>query len=146
MVGVGEMAVRVGIDLVRVSTVAQAVRDHGERYLRRIYTDGELHDCHAAVSDTLDGVATERLAARFAAKEAALKVLRPAGDAIPWRDIELVRQPAGWVELRLAGRAAAAAVAQGLDDFAVSISHEHDYATAVVAAECGPKKMRTASR
>lgn len=146
---------RVGIDLVSVSAVAQAMGDHGERYLRRIYTDGELSDCRGegrsgkaraaggaahdaggegAAGNSRDDVAPERLAARFAAKEATLKVLRPEDQAIPWCDIEVVRQPAGWVQLRLGGRAAAAAAAQGLGDFALSISHEGGYATAVVVA------------
>ena len=123
------MSIRVGIDLVSVDTVVESIRDHGERYLKRIYTDTELHDCRGA-----EGPTPERLAARFAAKEATLKVLRPAEEAIPWRDIEVVRHPSGWVELKLGGRAAVSAAAQGLGDFALSMSHEAGYATAVVAA------------
>jgi holo-[acyl-carrier protein] synthase len=121
--------VRVGVDLVSVETVRGALATHGERYLRRIYTDAEVGYCLSAAH-----AAPERLAARFAAKEAALKVLRPAGTAIPWRDIEVVRQPHGWVELSLSGRAAAAAREEGLGELALSISHEAGYATAVVAA------------
>ncbi len=120
---------RVGIDLVSVDTVTESIRNHGERYLKRIYTDTELHDCQGAVGPT-----PERLAARFAAKEATLKVLRPADESIPWRDIEVVRHPSGWVELKLSGRAAVLAAAQGLGDLALSMSHEAGYATAVVAA------------
>jgi holo-[acyl-carrier protein] synthase len=105
------------------------MHDHGEHYLRRIYTEAERHDCLGP-----DGPVPERLAARFAAKEAALKVLRPAQEAIPWRDIEVVRHPTGWVELKLGGRAAASAAGQGLDEFTLSISHEAGFATAVVAA------------
>ncbi len=112
-----------------VATVVESIRDHGERYLKRIYTDAELHDCQGA-----EGPTPERLAARFAAKEATLKVLRPAAEAIPWRDIEVVRHPSGWVELKLGGRAAVSAATQGLGDFALSMSHEAGYATAVVAA------------
>jgi holo-[acyl-carrier protein] synthase len=123
------MAVRVGIDLVSVETVREAIRDHGDRYLERIYTEAELNDCRGA-----EGAVPERLAARFAAKEAALKVLRPSDEAIPWHDIEVVRHPAGWVELRLGGRAASSAAVQGLGDFALSVSHEAGFATAVVVA------------
>jgi holo-[acyl-carrier protein] synthase len=122
-------SIRIGIDLVSVDAVRMSIRDHGDRYLKRIYTEAELHYCLGA-----EHAGPERLAARFAAKEAALKVLRPAEQAIPWRDIEVVRQPSGWVELRLGGRAAQSAAAQGLDDFTLSISHEAGYATAVVAA------------
>ncbi len=130
------MAVRVGIDLVAVDTVRQAMHEHGDRYLQRIYTAAELRDCRDA-----DGIIPQRLAARFAAKEATIKVLRPAGDAIPWQDIGVARHPAGWVELELSGRAAAAAAERGLADFAVSLSHEEHYATAVVIATCGEQHV-----
>ncbi len=123
------MSIRLGIDLVSVDTVRESIRNHGERYLKRIYTDAELLDCLGA-----EGPTPERLAARFAAKEAALKVLRPANEAIPWRDIEVVRHPSGWIELKLSGRAATSAAGQGLDDFTLSMSHEAGFATAVVAA------------
>jgi holo-[acyl-carrier protein] synthase len=123
------MSIRVGIDLVSVEQVRESIRDHGDRYLRRIYTEAELHDCRGD-----EGPVPERLAARFAAKEAALKVLRPAEEAIPWCDIEVVRHPTGWVELKLGGRAAASAAGQGLGDFTLSMSHEAGFATAVVAA------------
>ena len=121
------MAQRVGIDLTSVGTVRAAVSAHGERYLTRIYTPAELAECAG------DPV---RLAGRFAAKEAAIKVLRPGvSEALPWSDIEIVRDPGGHVELRLAGRAAAQAARQGLDGFAVSLSHEGDSACAVVIAQ-----------
>lgn len=123
------MSLRVGIDLVSVEAVAESIREHGDRYLQRIYTDAELRDCQSA-----EGPSAERLAARFAAKEAALKVLRPAAEAIPWNALEVVRRPQGWVELALSGRALSSATDQGLDDFALSISHEAGYATAVVVA------------
>jgi holo-[acyl-carrier protein] synthase len=123
------MAVLVGIDLVSVDTVRASMRDHGDRYLERIYTAAELRDCRDA-----EGIIPERLAARFAAKEATIKVLRPADEAIPWQSIEVVRHPSGWVELELSGRAATSAADQGLGDFALSVSHEAGFATAVVIA------------
>jgi holo-[acyl-carrier protein] synthase len=115
---------RVGIDLVKAATVREALADHGERYLRRVYTDGEIAQCDG---DPL------RLAARFAAKEAAMKVLRPAaGDAVPWAAIEVVRGPDGVPAVTLHGAAATLARAAGLSDFAVSLTHEDEYAAAVV--------------
>ena len=92
------MAVRVGIDLVSVDTVRESIREHGDRYLERIYTEAELRDCLGA-----EGTVPERLAARFAAKEATIKVLRPTDQPIPWRNIEVIRHPSGWVELELSG-------------------------------------------
>ena len=121
------MCSRVGIDLTSVSDVREAVAVHGDRYLKRVYTPRELLDC---------GGDPARLAGRFAAKEAAIKVLRPLQDtALPWSDIEVLRQPGGHVELRLAGSAARRAEHEGLAAFAVSLSHEGDTACAVVLAE-----------
>lgn len=125
------MALRVGIDLVSVQAVRKSISDHGKRYLARIYTEGELRDCRDG-----EGVAAERLAARFAAKEATVKVLRPDQQAVPWSAIEVVRRPSGWVELELSGRAAALAASEGLSGFSLSITHEEGYAAAVVVAEC----------
>jgi holo-[acyl-carrier protein] synthase len=121
------MSLRVGIDLVAVASIAESIRAHGDRYLRRIFTERELADC--------DG-APERLAARYAAKEATLKVLRPGPqDSIPWNEIEVVRNPAGWVDLALSGRAAALAAVTGIGGLSVSLTHEAAYASAVVIAE-----------
>jgi len=131
------MALRVGIDLVSVDSVRESIRDHGARYLKRIYTEGELHDCR-----TDQGIIAERLAARFAAKEATLKVLRPTDEAIPWRAMEVVRHGAGWVEVELSGRAETLADEAGLSDFALSISHEAGYASAIVIAELDLRNRR----
>jgi holo-[acyl-carrier protein] synthase len=120
------VAIRVGIDLVSVAEVAESVREHGDRYLERIYTERELDDC---------GGDHERLAARFAAKEAAIKALRPGDEAVPWREIEVVRAPSGAVELALHGRAAALAAEALVLGFAVSLTHQSGLASAVVIAE-----------
>ena len=124
------MALRVGMDLESIDFVRESIREHGARYLERIYTEGELRDCR-----TDQGIVAERLAARFAAKEATIKVLRPVEEAIPWRTMEVVRHSAGWVAIELSGRAADLAAEAGLSDFALSISHEADYASAVVITE-----------
>jgi holo-[acyl-carrier protein] synthase len=117
------MPLRVGIDLVRVSTIEEALAEHGERYLQRVYTAGEREYC---AGNPL------RLAARFAAKEAALKVLAPDRDtAVPWPEIEVVRTGAAPL-LRLHGRAADLARDAGLAHFALSFTHEAEYAAAVV--------------
>jgi holo-[acyl-carrier protein] synthase len=129
------MPMRVGIDLVSVKDVRESMRQHGEHYLRRVYTERELHDCQTA--GHLD---PQRLAARFAAKEATLKVLRPDQEAVPWQAIEVIRNPAGWVELSLSGSAATLARASGLDEISLSISHEGDFATAVVCAQGPPSR------
>jgi holo-[acyl-carrier protein] synthase len=126
----GRVPFRVGIDLVAAVTVAEALAEHGERYLRRVYTDREIADCdHAGAPDPL------RLAARFAAKEATMKVLRVGDAAVPFSAIEVVRGPDGAPALELHGAAAELAAAAGLRDFAISVTHELEYASAVVLAE-----------
>jgi holo-[acyl-carrier protein] synthase len=124
------MTMRVGIDMVSIDSVRESIREHGDRYLKRIFTERELSDCN-----TNQGLITERLAARFAAKEATLKVLRPVDEPVPWRTIEIVRHEAGWVAIKLSGRAAALAAEADLDGFELSICHEADYASAVVIAQ-----------
>lgn len=114
-----------------VDTVNESIRVHAERYLKRVYTQRELDDC-----STPQGIDPERLAGRFAAKEATLKVLRPDDEAIPLNTIEVCRDPSGWVELELSGAAAALASAGGVEEFSLSIAHESGFATAVVVARC----------
>lgn len=124
------VGIRVGIDLVSVDSVRASLAEHGERYLARVFTEREVADCAGA-----SGPAPERLAARFAAKEAAIKVLRPHDDAVPLRDIEIRSRPGGWVDVELTGRAASLAAEAGVRELAVSLTHENGHASAVVVAE-----------
>ncbi len=124
------MSLRVGIDLVSVTAVRESLAAHGRRYLERVYTEAEVADCAGA-----DAPDPARLAARFAAKEAAIKVLRPGPDQpVPWPSIEVRRHSGGWVGLDLHGEAAALAAAAGAGDFTVSITHAGGVAAAVVVA------------
>jgi holo-[acyl-carrier protein] synthase len=124
------MPLRVGIDLVSADSVRDSIASHGQQYLQRIYTERELADSHTA--GALD---PERLAARFAAKEATIKVLRGGDEPVPWREIEVRRELSGWVRLQLAGRAATLATDAGITDLAVSLTHERGMSCAVVIAE-----------
>jgi holo-[acyl-carrier protein] synthase len=114
-----------------VDAVAESIARFGTRYLRRVYTDHELES-----SAGVPSVRAARLAARFAAKEAAVKVLRPRGHRPDWRAIEVRRHPGGWCDLALTGEAAALAAEQGIQTLAVSLSHEAGVAAAVVVATC----------
>jgi holo-[acyl-carrier protein] synthase len=126
---------RIGVDLVSISDVESALKSHAERYLARIYTARELGDCKQGGQ-----VSAQRLAARFAAKEATLKVLRPADEAIPWREIEVVGGHAGSpVGLKLAGRAAEKALEADVTSLALTVTHEAGLASAVVVANCNPR-------
>lgn len=119
----------VGVDLVDIAEVARSVRHFGDLYLRRVFTEHEISCCQGPPE-----VAAGSLAARFAAKEATLKVLRPDGARPDWRTIEVVRLPSGACKLRLRGSAARLAVERGLGPFALSMTHEAGLAAAVVVS------------
>lgn len=124
------MPIRVGLDLVSADSVREAIRAHGDRYLRRVYSPREVSDCSTEAS--LDA---ERLAARFAAKEATFKLLRVGDTAVSWLDVEVLRDASGAVELMLSGNAANLAAEAGMRGLALSLSHEGGLAAAVVVAE-----------
>lgn len=115
---------RVGIDLVRISAIAESLEVFGERFLHRVFTRSEI-----SYAMCIPALAASRLAARFAAKEATRKALRL--DGVGWRDIEVIRQPDGACEIALHGGARSRCPAGRL---ALSMSHEDDHATAVVIA------------
>lgn len=118
---------RVGTDLVDTRRIAESIATFGERYLKRVFTEAEIAYANAAPAMT-----TQRLAARFAAKEATVKALDLAEAGVPYRDIEVVRTASGSPALVLHGRAREASEAAGSPTLEVSLSHEGDYATAVV--------------
>ena len=118
---------RVGIDLVRVSQIADSLEHFGERFLRRVFTVDEI--AYAASSGA---AMPERLAARFAAKEATMKALGLVEDPCDWRHIEVRRSASGACELALHGSVRDMAARLGAGPLSLSMSHEGDYATAVV--------------
>jgi holo-[acyl-carrier protein] synthase len=124
--------VRVGVDVADVAAVRESVERFGTRYLERVYTEHELASCVGHPD-----VVARSLAARFAAKEATFKVLRPHGVAPLWTDVEVHKASGGWTELRLRGAAAELAAAARLHDLSLSFSHEGSTATAVVVGMCG---------
>jgi len=76
-----------------------------------------------------------RLAARFAAKEAAMKALGRGDEGFGWKSIEVKRADNGQPTLHLRGEAARLAQRRGVESFAVSLTHEHGHAAAVVLME-----------
>ena len=130
---------RIGIDIVQVSQVEDSIAAFGARYVTRIYTPREVIDA---------GGSPARLAARFAAKEATLKVLSAGDRGIDFRSIEVVRREDGEPTLVLRGTAHDLAVEAGLSGFEISLSHDGEYATAVVLADliAPPLERRTARR
>jgi holo-[acyl-carrier protein] synthase len=130
----------VGIDVVDIDEVANSIETLGDAYLDRLFTAHERASC---VGSRRSQAAS--LAARFAAKEAALKVLAPTGPRPEWRSIEIVRLPHGACELHLHGTAAALADAAGLHGFSVSLTHEAGLAAAVVVC-AGPAEAASITR
>lgn len=118
-----------GVDLVAVDRVVESLARHGDRFLERLYTAREQAD--ACGVPALRG---QRLAARFAAKEAAIKALGLVEVGLGWRDIEVVRHRDGACSLRLTGAAERQATHLGLHDLALSLSHEGNWAIAMVQA------------
>ena len=119
----------VGIDTVLISGLRESLAAFGDRFTQRLFTDGE----QAAAAAQADG-GLDRLAARFAAKEAAIKAFGLGDIGVNWRDIEVVREADGAPRLCLHGRAAQRARALGVRGMAVSMSHDGDQACAVVVA------------
>jgi holo-[acyl-carrier protein] synthase len=124
------MTIRVGIDLVSTDSVRESLAAHGSRYLERVFTPKEVADCSPSGKPNAD-----RLAARFAAKEATFKVLRVGDRAVSWRDVEVDRDVSGSVKLILIGGAFELARTQGIARLSLSFSHEGKRAVAVVVAE-----------
>jgi holo-[acyl-carrier protein] synthase len=121
--------VAVGSDIVWVPDIRESVQQFGERYLRFIFTEKEIANCTRNKED----ISCWGLAARFAAKEATMKLLRPDRDQLlPWRSIEVVQSLNGAVNIKLHEPASRMADAAGIDQITLSMSHERDYATAVV--------------
>jgi holo-[acyl-carrier protein] synthase len=125
------MGIRVGIDFVSIDAVEESIRVHSGRYLGRVYTSTELEDCRLA-----DGSHdARRLAARFAAKEAVMKVLRVDVDGVPWQAIGVLRDSHGRPSVELTGAAAELAAQHGVESMDLSLSHAGPFAAAVVVAQ-----------
>jgi holo-[acyl-carrier protein] synthase len=111
-----------GIDIIKVERIRDALARHGRRFPLRILTPVE----DAYVRDR-----PENLAGRWAAKEAVSKVLGLGVRGVGWREIEIVRLPTGQPSVRLHDRAKQRADQLGMARIAVSISHEREYAVAI---------------
>jgi holo-[acyl-carrier protein] synthase len=123
--------VRVGIDVVEVAGVRSALASsRAHRYLELVYTEAEQRDCERDSG----GHDPSRLAARFAAKEAVWKALGDPPATRPWRSVEVVRDADGRPHVRLHAEALDAARRRRVRDVQVSLTHEPDYAAAMVVA------------
>jgi holo-[acyl-carrier protein] synthase len=120
-----------GIDVIDIDRIARAIERHGDRFLRRIYSAGEIAYCQRKRRN-----AAESFAARFAAKEAGAKALGTGiGFGVTWREIEVGREPAGRPLLLLHGRPAEIARQMGVRNTSISITHTATQSWALVILE-----------
>jgi len=124
------MIVGTGIDIAEVHRIAEAIERFGARFLHRVFTEGERRYCDSKANRV------ERYAARFAAKEAAMKALGTGWSrGVRWRDIEVCRQPGGRPTISFHGQAGEVASKLGAVHVALSLSHTAEQAIAQVILE-----------
>ncbi len=124
------MIVGTGIDITEVGRIAASIERFGDRFLRRVFTGGEIRYCDSKANRA------ERYAARFAAKEAALKAIGTGWrHGVAWVDVEVTRQPGGRPTLVFHGKAAVFAEKLGVRRAALSLSHTAEHAIAQVILE-----------
>jgi holo-[acyl-carrier protein] synthase len=121
--------IRLGIDIVHIPRIQESLDRHGGAFERKLFTEGELSYANAAPAHR-----AERFAARFAAKEAVIKAAALTEDGVNWRELEVVRESSGYCRMQLHGRALELARQRGASRFLLSLSHDGEYAAAVVAA------------
>lgn len=124
------MIISIGIDLAEVDRIEAAIARFGDHFLDRVFTAGEKAYCASKAN------AAERFAARFAAKEAAMKALGTGwSQGIRWRDLEVGREPTGKPLLILHGEAERRAREMGIRRWTISLTHTRAHAMAQVVAE-----------
>ncbi|MBI3458465.1 MAG: holo-ACP synthase [Candidatus Rokubacteria bacterium] len=129
------MILGVGVDLVRIERVRQAMERWQERFLERVFTPDEVTYARRRRNPA------EHLAARFAAKEATLKALGIGLTmGVRWRDMEVRRARGERPRVSLSGRTAALVAARGVRALHLSLTHDGDYAMAQVLAEGDPAR------
>ena len=123
-----------GFDATDIPRVADLYARYGDRFLHRVFTEGEIAYCKRR----RDPVPS--LAGRFAAKEAAMKALGTGHSrGVIWKSIEVVRGRSGPPQLRLHGAAAARAEQMGVEKALVTITHSETLAMAQVLLQGNPR-------
>jgi len=124
------MILGTGVDIAEVGRIRQSVERFGDRFLHRVFTEGEIRYCEGKANRF------ESYAARFAAKEAAMKALGTGWNhGIRWRDVEVVRPKGQRPTLQFHGLAAELARNMGAKNIALSLTHTSEQALANVILE-----------
>jgi holo-[acyl-carrier protein] synthase len=124
-----------GIDIVETKRIRRLAKEHGQRFLDRVFTPAEQQYCSANPKRYF-----EHLAGRFAAKEAILKVLGTGWrGGIAWTDIEIVKEVSGQPNVKLTGECEKIARELGIANWHVTLSHIETHATASAIGEKGTR-------
>jgi len=124
------MIVGTGVDIAEVDRIEAAVKRFGARFLKRVFTPAEVRYCMGKPN------APERLAARFAAKEAGMKAIGTGlRHGITWQDVEVLRLPGQRPVMQFHGKAAEFAARLGCKRTHLSLSHTKEQAIAHVILE-----------
>ena len=119
----------IGTDIIECPRNGKMIEQHGELFLRRVYTEREIRYCQARKH------AIEHFAGRWAAKEAILKALGTGWiQGIAWTDLEVRNATGGQPQVLVGGAAKEVALRKGIGDVLISISHCRTYATAYAIA------------
>ena len=115
----------IGVDLVRIPRMRDVIGRWDDRVLRRVFTEAEIAYCRARRDPV------PHFAARFAAKEAALKALGTGLRlGVRWREVEVRRERGQAPTLVLSGRSREIGLARGGRRMLVTLTHDGDYALA----------------
>lgn len=112
-----------GLDATEIERIAQTIKRFGDRFVTRIFTEGEIAYCRRKRDFA------SSFAARFAAKEAAMKALGTGHSrGVYWKGIEVVRGMGGPPRLQFHGGAAARFAAMGATGSLLTITHSRELA------------------
>lgn len=118
-----------GTDIIEILRIGQMVERHGEAFLNRVFTDGEVRYCQ------LRKESYQHYAGRWAAKEAVMKTFGTGWvRGIRWREIEVEVQQSGKPEIRLYGGTKDFVEKMGIGEILITISHCRTFATATAIA------------
>ena len=116
----------IGIDIIEISRIEEAIAGWGDKFLYRVYTEREIE---------MYGEKPDSLAARFAAKESVIKALEASGKGVSFKDIEILTCPGCKPVVQLRGTAKNLAKTLEIVRFNVTLSHSRGNAVAMVVGE-----------
>lgn len=120
--------VGLGTDIIEIVRIGRMVERHGELFLHRVFTEGEIRYCQRRKESF------QHFAGRWAAKEAVMKALGVGLWKFALRDVEVVRARSGQPLIRLHAKAATLATQRGVSTWHLTLTHTDTSAMAVAVA------------